>query len=204
MYTLQRKTTVKDNQTKQISLLSANSVPVKKLFIYDAQDYNRYWYYSEDSTTKEQKIKVKLEFSNNKQSNLGIPLPKGKIKVYKRDSDDSLQFIGEDKIDHTPKDELIKLVMGDAFDVVGERKRMGYRVDSKARWAEESFEISLRNHKDSDIEVNVVEHLWRYAGWKITDKSQDFTKKDVQTIEFKVFVPKDSEKKITYTARYSW
>ncbi|MEW6008139.1 MAG: DUF4139 domain-containing protein [Candidatus Omnitrophota bacterium] len=206
MYTLQRKTTVKDNQTKQISLLSANNVPVKKLFIFDPVDYFGWrWYYYEDSQkSKEQKVKVKLELVNSKQYNLGMPLPKGKIKVYKEDVDRSLQFIGEDSIDHTPKDETIRLLLGDAFDVIGERKKINYREDRNGRMAEETFEISLRNHKDSDIEVNVIEHLWRYTNWKIIEKSHEFTKKDAQTIEFKVLVPKDGETKIIYTVKYWW
>ncbi len=206
MYTLQRKTTVKDNQTKQISLLSANNVPVKKLFIYDPVDYYgwNWYYYDNNQTTKEQKIKVKLEIANTKQNNLGMPLPKGKVKVYKKDTDATLQFIGEDKIDHTPKDEIIRLYLGDAFDVVGERKKTNFREDTGSRWAEESFEISLRNHKDSDIEVNVLEHLWRHANWKIIDKSQEFSKKDAQTIEFKVLVAKNSETKVNYTVKYWW
>lgn len=204
MYTLQRKATLKNNQIKQISLLSANNIPVKKLFIYDPVDYYgwRWYHYDNDKSTKEQKIKVKLELVNSKKNNLGMPLPKGKIKVYKQDDDGSLQFIGEDQIDHTPKDEKIRLYLGDAFDVVGERRRMDYRAGN--RWAEETFEISLRNHKNSDIEVNVVERMWRYSNWKIINKSHDFSKKDSQTIEFKVLVPKDGEIKVTYTVRYWW
>lgn len=204
MYTLGRKTTVKDNQTKQISLLSASNVPIKKLFIYDPVDYFGFnWYYYEDQqTTKEQKVKVKIEFKNSKDNNLGMPLPKGKIKVYKQDTDASLQFIGEDRIDHTPKDEKIRLEIGDAFDVVGERKRMSHRQGE--RWVEDSYEISLRNHKDSDIEVNVVEHMWRYANWKITNKSHEFTKKDAQTVEFNIPVAKDGETKLSYIVKYWW
>jgi len=204
MYTLQRKATLKNNQIKQISLLSANNVPVKKLFVYDPVDYYGWnWYhYDNNQTTKEQKIKVKIEFTNSKQNNLGMPLPKGKIKVYKKDEDGSLQFVGEDRIDHTPKDETVRLYLGDAFDVVGERKKMNFREGD--HWAEETFEISLRNHKESNIEVNVIEHMWRYANWKITNKSHEFSKKDAQTIEFKVPVEKDSETKVTYTVRYWW
>jgi hypothetical protein len=204
MYTLQRKATLKNNQIKQISLLSSNDVPVKKLFVYDPVDYYGWnWYhYDNNQSTKEQKIKVKIELINSKQNNLGMPLPKGKVKVYKKDDDGSLQFVGEDQIDHTPKDETIKLYLGDAFDVVGERKRTNYR--SGNNWAEESFEISLRNHKDSNIEINVIEHMWRYSNWKITDKSHEFTKKDAQTIEFKVPVARNGETKVTYTVRYWW
>jgi len=204
MYTLQRKATLKNNQKKQISLLNGNNIPVNKLFIYDPVDYyGWYWYhYDNEQGTKEQKIKVKLEVKNSKQNNLGMPLPKGKVKVYKKDEDGSLQFVGEDKIDHTPKDETIRLYLGDAFDVVGERKRINYRAGD--HWAEESFEISLRNHKDSDIVVNVIEHMWRYANWKIINKSHEFNKKDAQTIEFKVPVAKDQETKVSYTVRYWW
>jgi hypothetical protein len=202
MYTLQRKADLKDNQTKQLSLLSAANVPVTKLFIFDpALDYG-WHFYREGQSTKEQKVKVKLEFANSQKNNLGMPLPKGSIKVYKHDSDGKLEFIGEDSIDHTPKDETLRLYLGDAFDVVGERKRMNYRQGD--RWSEESIEISLRNHKDNSIKVNVLEHLWRYANWKILDKSHDFKKKDSQTIEFEVPVEKNSETKITYTVRYWW
>ncbi|MFH1655096.1 MAG: DUF4139 domain-containing protein [Candidatus Omnitrophota bacterium] len=202
MYTLQRRTTVKDNQTKQITLLTANDVPVKKLFIFDpAKDYGWY-YYQEAKTTKEQKIKVKLEIENSKKNNLGMPLPKGKIKVYKKDVDGALEFIGEDAIDHTPKDEKIRLVLGEAFDVVGERTKTDYKDLHKA--AEETYEISLRNHKDENIEVIVIEHLWRYSNWKILSTTHNFTKKDAQTIEFKVPVPKNGETKIIYTVHYWW
>jgi len=160
------------------------------------------WEPSRFMTLLSEKVKVKIEFTNTKQNNLGMPLPKGKIKVFKSDTDGSLQFIGEDLIDHTPKDETIRLYLGDAFDLVGERKKTNSRAGE--RWSEESFEISLRNHKEEDVEVNVVERLWRYANWKIIDKSGEFTKKDVQAIEFKVPVPKDKEAKVSYTVRYWW
>ncbi|MBM3251740.1 MAG: hypothetical protein FJZ11_03055 [Candidatus Omnitrophica bacterium] len=202
MYTLQRRTTVKDNQTKQITLLTTNKVPIKKLFIYDpATDYGWY-YYQEAQTSKEQKVKVKLEIENSKKNNLGMPLPKGKVKVYKKDVDGALEFIGEDAIDHTPKDEKIRLVLGEAFDVVGERKKTDYKDLNKA--VDETYEISLRNHKDENIEVIVVEHLWRYSNWKLLYNSHDFTKKDAQTIEFKVPVAKNGETKIIYTVHYWW
>ncbi|MDP8260458.1 MAG: hypothetical protein P9L96_05635 [Candidatus Gygaella obscura] len=205
MYTLERSTTVKNNQTKQVSLLSAESVPVQKLFVYDPVDYYGWrWFDYDNSSSKKQKIKVKLEFKNSKKDNLGMPLPKGKVKVYKKDTDESLQFIGENMIDHTPKDEKIRLYLGDAFDVVGERKKMNYREDHKARWSEETFEISLRNHKDTDIVVNVIEHLWRYTNWKIISKTHEFEKKDAQTIQFNVPVKKDSEVKLEYVVRYRW
>ena len=131
-----------------------------------------------------------------------MPLPKGKIKVYKKDQDGSLQFIGEDAIEHTPKDEKIRLYIGDAFDVVGERKRINFK--SEYRTVRETYEISLRNHKKEDIDVIVSEKLWRYTNWKIEDASEKWDKKDASTIEFKVKAPKDKEIKVSYTVKYWW
>lgn len=202
MYTLQRKAIVKDNQIKQISLLNAGDVSVTKLFIFEPAR-EPWWYSFRDSdSTKEQKVKVKIELSNSKDNNLGMPLPKGKIKVFKKDSDGKLEFIGEDSIDHTPKDEKIDLYLGDAFDVVAERKRIDYKT--YGRTTDETIEISIRNHKSEDIEVVVIEELWRYSNWNIMQKTHDFSKKDASTIEFKVPVVKDSEVKLRYTAHYWW
>jgi hypothetical protein len=202
MYTLQRKTSVKDNQTKQISLLNARKAPIKKELIFDpSKGKNTYLYYSDNEILKEN-ARVELEAKNSKENNLGMPLPKGKIKVYKKDQDGSLQFIGEDAIEHTPKDEKIRLYIGDAFDVVGERKRINFK--SEYRTVRETYEISLRNHKKEDIDVIVSEKLWRYTNWKIEDASEKWDKKDASTIEFKVKAPKDKEIKVSYTVKYWW
>lgn len=200
MYTLQRNTTLKDNQTKQISLLNASNVPVSKLFIYDPALMIGWRYYRDAEITREQKVNVKIEVVNNQKNNLGMPLPKGKVKVYKKDTDGKLEFIGEDLIDHTPKDEKIRLYLGDAFDVVGERKRIDFQQVGNTE--EETIEVSLRNHKEEDIEVIVIEHLWRYMNWEVKYKTHDFNKKDAQTIEFKINVPKNQEVKISYTVKY--
>jgi len=133
-----------------------------------------------------------------------MALPKGRVRVYKKDDDGSLEFIGEDQIDHTPKDEKLKIRMGEAFDVVGERKRTAFEPHSDKKRADESFEIKLRNHKDADVVVTVVERLYRWSGWEITEASRKWTKKDAQTIEFEVPVPKDGEETVTYTVRYRW
>jgi hypothetical protein len=132
---------------------------------------------------------------------LGIPLPKGKVRVYKEDEDRSLQFVGEDLIDHTPKDEKVRVYLGNAFDVVGERAVTDHdRIAERVR--EEVIEVTLRNHKDTDVTVVVVEHL--YGDWKIVTNSHTYQKKDAYTIEFTVPVPKDSETVVTYRVRYTW
>ena len=210
LYTLNRPTTLRENETKQIELASAEKVPMEKTYTYqgalvgagDFSDYTR----SDPNygLAENKKVWVMLRFKNSKSNNLGIPLPAGRIRVYKADSDGSLQFIGEDSIDHTPKDEQVKVRMGDAFDIVGERKRTDFQVDTRRRRLEESFEIRLRNHKDQDVTVSVVEPLYRWSAWKITEASQKWTKKDAQTADFEVRVPKDGEAAVTYTVRYSW
>ena len=200
LYTLQRKTTLKDNQTKQISLFTANNVPAKKIFTYDGAIY-RSWWRSSGKEPCNKKIAVSLKFKNEKKCGLGIPLPKGKVRVYKKDSDGSLEFIGEDKIDHTPKDEEIKLFLGNAFDVVGERKCTEHRKIS-ANLYQNSYEITIRNHKKEKVTVYIIEHL--YADWQILSESNAHTKKDAFTIEYSVKVPKDGKATVTYTAQYKW
>ncbi|MDX6768458.1 MAG: DUF4139 domain-containing protein [Elusimicrobiota bacterium] len=209
LYSLGRPTTLADNSSKQVEMASAAGVPVKKLFVYDGvQGVQWSSFYGEAyadpgyGTASGKKVSVFFELQNKKSEGLGIPLPKGRVRVYKKDDDGSLQLAGEDAIDHTPKDEKVRVKMGEAFDVVGERKRTNFQ--SGKRWLEETFEVRVRNHKETDAVVTVVEHLYRWTGWKVTDASQKWEKKDAQTIEFPVTVKKDGEAVVTYTVRYSW
>lgn len=186
MYTLTRPTTLKDRQTKQINLLASSNVPCEKVFIYNGVQYGK-------------KVQVNLEFVNSKKNGLGIPLPKGKFRVYKVDKEDSLQFIGEDEIDHTPKDEEVRIYIGDAFDVVGERKIVNrHKITHQIR--EDTYEIEIRNHKDEDIEVLVVEP--QHGDWSVVKTTHDYEKKDAHTLEFKIKVRKDEKEIIRYTVRY--
>ncbi|MDE2141386.1 MAG: DUF4139 domain-containing protein [Elusimicrobia bacterium] len=211
LYTLARPTTLAENSSKQVEMASANGVPIRKLYVYDGAENVQwnvfggagYWDPSYGLQSGK-KVSVLLEFQNKRSDGLGIPLPKGRVRVYKKDDEGSLQFAGEDAIDHTPKDERIRIKMGEAFDVVGERKRVDFSSDERKRRFEETFEIRLRNHKDSDATVTVVEHLYRWTNWKIVASSAKFAKKDAQTIEFSVPVKKDGEAVVTYTVKYSW
>ncbi|MFA5094105.1 MAG: DUF4139 domain-containing protein [Candidatus Omnitrophota bacterium] len=203
MYTLQRPATIKNNQNKQISLLNTSGAKVNKELIFDpSKGKNYWWYYSDKGETLKENARVELEIANSKDNNMGMPLPQGKVKVYKKDADGSLQFIGEDAIDHTPKDEKIRLYIGDSFDVVGERTRKNFKTEY--RTAYETFEIVLRNHKEQDAQVKVVEKLWRYTNWEITESSVKFDKKDASTMEYTAKVPKNGETRLTYTVKYSW
>jgi len=211
LYTLARPTTLAQNSSKQVEMASAAGVPIKKLYVYDGAQGVSWWGFGDSGywdpnygLQSGKKVSVLLEFLNKKSEGLGIPLPKGRVRVYKKDDDGALQFAGEDSVDHTPKDEKVRVKMGEAFDVVGERKRVDYSSDLNKRRFEETFEVRLRNHKDADAVVTVVEHLYRWTNWKIVDASAKWTKKDAQTIEFEIPVKKDGEAVTTYTVKYSW
>ena len=212
LYTLQRPTTLHDEETKQVEFVSASGIHAQRLFIYDGAKTADYGYYSPEQirsdasygTASNSKIWIMEEFKNSEGNHLGIPLPKGKLRFYRRDTDGHLEFVGENMIDHTPKDETLRIYTGNAFDVVGERKRTNYRVDSNQRWMDESFEVRIRNHKKEPVDVRAVEHLYRWTNWKITEQSSNFNKKDSRTIEFPVTVPPNGEQVITYTVHYSW
>ncbi|HMA12105.1 MAG TPA: hypothetical protein VKO83_09470, partial [Steroidobacteraceae bacterium] len=153
----------------------------------------------------ERKVDAYLEFRNDKASGLGVPLPAGRIRVSRLDAaDNSLEFIGEDVIDHTPRDEKVRVQLGSAFDVVGERKQVDFAADSRARWIEEEIEVEVRNHKDEDVEVQVREFLFRWTNWRILSSSQPYEKEDARTILFPVKVPKNSNRTVKYRVRYSW
>lgn len=199
LYSLQRPTTIKNQQTKQVSLLSADRIPVNKRYIFTGSPQFFHSRYSAIIPT--QKVGVFVELANKKDNNLGMPLPKGTLRVYKADVDASLQFIGEDRIDHTPKDELIRIKMGDAFDVVAERKQTDWRKISDNLY-EAAFEISLRNHKHEPVMVSVVEPMMR--DWEILTSSHTHKKVDAHTAQFEIPVAKDGETKLTYRARYKF
>jgi hypothetical protein len=188
LYTLNRKSTLQNNQTKQISLFPPATAKVEKLFVYDG---------AKDA----KKINVRLEFKNSKADGLGLPLPKGKVRVYKKDTDGSLEFIGEDEIDHTPTDEKIRLSLGNAFDLAGERVQKDSRKTGN-RSRQETIEVKLRNHKKETVQITVVEHFW--GDWKIEQTTYPFVKKDANTAEFKVPVAVEEESVLTFTVNTKW
>ncbi len=196
LYTLDGRTTIKDNQTKQLSLLAAAEVPVAKHLIYwGAQDYYRNAY---GMPISNQKVAVYLEVKNSKDNRLGVPLPKGKIRVYKADRSGSQQFIGEDWIDHTPKDERVKIKMGDAFDVVGSRMQKDWRKLA-ANLYEVEWEISLRNHKKEDQTVTVIEPV--PGDWQVLTSTHPYEKVEAHTLRYQVPVPKEGAAKLVYRVR---
>jgi len=195
IYTLQRASTIKNNQTKQIRLFTAENVPVKKELILQG---TKYFYYGRRGGQDKQKVGVFVQIENRKENHMGMPLPKGVVRVYKHDSDGGLQFVGEDRIDHTPKDEKIQIKLGEAFDVVGVRKQTDWKKLASDTY-EAAFEISLRNHKKEDVTVSVIEPI--PGDWRMLDASHDHEKSDAFAAKFRIPVSEDKEVILTYRVR---
>ena len=210
MYTLGRPATLPNNSTKQIELFdAATRVPARKRLVYDGTAgmgfYGGLVQEPEYGPGSNKQVDVFLTFRNDRNSGMGMPLPAGRMRVSQQDkADGSLEFIGEDAIAHTPKDEDVRVRLGKAFDVVGERRQTDFMVNTKGRVMEEAFEIKLRNHKDQAVEVVVHESLYRWNTWQLVQQSQPFDKKDAQTIEFPVKIAADGEATVTYRVRYTW
>lgn len=211
LYTLGRPATIPDRSTKQIELFpTARQVPCEKVMVYYGQE-QRFPYYGAPMTDRNfgvqsnKKVDLYLEFKNKKDIGMGMPLPSGRIRVSKLDpADGSLEFIGEDAIDHTPKDESVLIKLGSAFDVVGERTQTDFKVDTNRKRIEETIEIKVRNHKEEKVKVIVKENLYRWSSWEITQKTHPFEKFDSRTVHFPVEVEKDGEVTIRYTVLYTW
>jgi hypothetical protein len=196
LYTVTEPTTLNDSQTKQIEFVVRKGVPVTKKYFYRGSA-GGYWGRPTDD------VNVEIRFKNEKKINMGIPLPAGVVRLYKKDWEGEEHMLGQDHIDHTPKDEELKFAMGNAFDVVGERKITAQRRPSD-RTYEEDIEIRIRNHKAQAVTVEVEELMYRYAQWDLLAQSQDGVKKDFQTETWPLKVDANGESKLTYTVRYSW
>jgi hypothetical protein len=191
LYTLGRKSTINNNQVKQIEFIEpATGVAVQKLYIYER-------------TQQPDKVQIKLEFENKEENKLGIALPKGKVRVFKRDpADETLEFVGEDEIDHTPRKEKLLLYIGNAFDIVPEYTMVDSRRER--RRTTEKHKIEFRNRKDSAVEVFADEKFSPWVNWTIDEKTHEYEKRDAQTARFKVKIEADSTATLEYTATQTW
>ncbi len=192
---LQHKTTIKNNQSKQISLLEGKGLGIEKEFIVRGQQ--DYFYGNYNGQSLKPPVEVFLKFKNAKENHLGMPLPAGTIRLYKEDNQKSLQFIGEDAIKHTPKNENVEVKVGDAFDVVAERVQMDFQQNNRSY--DTTWEITLRNHKEGAIKVAVIEPV--SGDWQVLQSSLPYKKVDATTLRFDVDVAKDAEVKVTYQVR---
>ncbi|HJW34518.1 MAG TPA: DUF4139 domain-containing protein [Holophagaceae bacterium] len=204
LYTLDRPTTLKENQTKQVTLLGASSVPVRKEFRLQGQSH--YYNGSYGDLGQKLKVGVYVAFDNKESANLGKPMPKGTVRVYKRDSEGRAQFVGEDGIDHTPKSETVTLKLGDAFDVTAHRKQTDFKkIAGTGRYHyiyESAFEVELKNAKQEAVTVQVLEPM--PGDWEVLERSHPFIKEASGTARFPVTIPAEGSAKLTYRVRVKW
>jgi len=210
LYTLSRPATIADNSTQQMELFpAARGVACEKTLVYygaaDARPYGSPATDRNYGIQSNRKVDVYLGFKNAKEQNMGMPLPAGRIRVSKLDSaDQTLEFIGEDVIDHTPRNENVLIKMGAAFDVIGERRQVSFNVDTSRKTMTEEIEVKLRNQKKEAVTVMVKENLYRWTNWQITGKSHDYRKNDARTITFPARIAAGAETTVRYTVTYNW
>lgn len=207
MYTLPLKTTLRDSETKQVEFARAETVQTRKFYVYDG--FKTRYYGSLNSNqnygqNSQPDVAIFREFKNDEASGLGIPLPAGRMRFYRMDDDGQLEFTGENTIDHTPQNETVRIYLGNAFDLVGERKRTDFFKHMSRNLIMESFEIEIRNRSEETVTVQVVEHLYRWSNWEINKPSHTFEQTDAQTIQFPVTVEPEGTETVTYTVEYVW
>ena len=210
LYEIPRPVTVNDREIKQIEFVSAAGIAADRFFVYDGlQCQNYYWYCAPSGypqtdpgygVATNPRVMVMVEFDTD---DIGADLPRGRVRVYQEDIDGAALLIGEDTIDHTPEGETVRLYVGDAFDIIGQRIQTDFRTPN-THTLEEEYSITLTNHKDEAVEVRVVEHLSRWSEWRIFNSNADHTEMDSSTIEFRVEVPANGETTIHYGVRYTW
>jgi hypothetical protein len=212
LYDLNRTTSLHNGETKQVQFLTANAIPVTRRYEYDPtpgfQSYiggpGGYIADSRYGINGNGRVAVINEFTNSTANHLGVPLPAGRIRLYRRDKGGAMQFAGEAEITHTPRNEKVRFATGDAFDIKGKRTQTDFKVDSDHRCMDESFSIEVKNQKSDPVTVTVIEHLYRAANWEITHNSADYTRPDSSTIEFPIAVKPESSGVVTYTVHYTW
>jgi hypothetical protein len=211
LYDLNRTIALRWEETKQVQFVEASGVTMSRVYEYDGGGYtafNGYAGYHNDQPTfgigSNTKVNVRAEIKNAVANHLGMPLPAGRIRLYRRDAGGQMEFIGEGNIPHTPTDETVKVPVGSAFDVTGERKQTDFHVDQRAHTIDETFEITVKNQKTTPVNVAVVEHMNRGQNWNLTEQTTAETKRDSNTIEFPVAVPPAGQTKVRYSVRYTW
>ncbi len=211
LYTLGRRSDLPDNSTKQLELFpAAVGVRCAKRLIFTASPFSYPMWGSAPQldqglgATHTGTVGAFLEFVNKAENQMGMPLPAGRMRVNQASADGSLEFIGEDVIGHTPRNESLNIKLGNAFDIVGERTQIDFQVDTANKRLDETFEISVRNRKQEAAEVVVRDYMYRWTGWEVIQTTHKGDKRDAQTMDFKVLIPADGEAKVRYTVRYTW
>lgn len=212
LYTLGRRSDLPDNSTKQLELFpAAVGVGCRKQLVFTASPY-LYPLWGGTSPNLDQglgathkgQVSAFLEFANKAENRMGMPLPAGRVRVNQAAQDGSLEFIGEDLIAHTPRNETLRIKLGNSFDVVGERAQVDFKLDTSQKFLDETFEIEVRNRKQTATEVVIREYFYRWSGWELLQSTHKGAKRDQQTMDFSVSIPADGTAKLRYTVRYRW
>jgi hypothetical protein len=212
LYDLNRTVALRDGEIKQVQFIEATGVSLKRSYVYDSAAENLQPYYGGQVNQQRDfgisqgngKVHIVEEFKNSEANHLGIPLPAGRVRLYRRDTDGQMEFVGESTIQHTPTEDTVKLTTGSAFDVKGTRRQTDFHIDQHARTVDETFEIKLTNQKQQPVTVAAIEHLYRGDNWEIATRSSEYTKLDSHTIQFPLNVPAKGETTLTYTVHYTW
>lgn len=211
LYTLGRRSDLPDNSTKQLELFpAAIGVGCKKQLVFSASPFAYPLWSGTPNTdqnlgaTHKGEVGAFLEFANKQENRMGMPLPAGRVRVNQASADGSLEFIGEDLIAHTPRNETLRIKLGNSFDIVGERKQVDFKLDTNGKTLDETFEIEVRNRKTVAAEVVIREYFYRWSGWELLQSTHKGDKRDQQTMDFVVQIPADDSAKVRYTVRYRW
>jgi hypothetical protein len=214
LYDLNRTVSLRDGEIKQIQFIEASGVTLARSYLYDGAAENRQpianygGNFIQDRNyglnSGNSKVQIIEQFKNTEANHMGIPLPAGRIRLYRRDADGQMEFVGESTINHTPTEGTVKISTGNAFDVKGSRRQTDFHINQSDRILDETFEIKLTNQKPEPVNVNVLEHLYRGDNWEVQHNSADYAKLDSHTIQFPVQVPSKGEATLTYSVRYSW
>jgi hypothetical protein len=212
LYDLNRTVQLRDGEIKQVEFIDANNVVMRRSYLYDGVTSQLQPYYAGNINQNrgygldgdQTKVQIVEQIKNSETNHLGMPLPQGRVRLYRRDADGQMEFVGESTIPHTPSAETLKIPTGSAFDVKGSRRQTDFHINQNERLLDETFEIKVTNQKSQPVNVTVVEHMYRGDNWEITEKSSAFTKRDSHTLEFPVQVPSKGETTLTYSVRYTW
>jgi len=212
LYDLNRTVALRDGEIKQVQFIEATGVSLKRSYVYDGAAENIQPYYGDQVNQQREcgitqgsgKVRIIEEFKNSEANHLGIPLPAGRLRLYRRDADGQMEFVGESTIQHTPTEDTVKLTTGSAFDVKGSRRQTEFHINQSERSVDETFEIKLTNQKQQPVTVAAIERLYRGDNWEIATKSSEYKKLDSHTVQFPLDVPANGETTLTYTVHYTW
>ena len=212
LYDLNRTVALQDGETKQVQFIDAANVSMRRSYLYDGLAEQMQPIYGGNVNQNQgyglggqnTKVLIVEEIKNSEANHLGMPLPAGRVRLYRRDRDGQMEFVGESLINHTPAEDTVKIPTGSAFDVKGSRRQTDFHVDYNKHMLDETFEIKMTNQKEQTVNVSVLEHMYRGENWEIAAKSSNFKKLDSHTLKFPLSVPAKGEAALTYTVHYTW